>query len=739
MIIACHHISKEFTEKVVLSDITFHLEKGDRAAIVGINGAGKTTLLRIMAGEMEADNGSVTLSSGARLGYLAQDQGLDASRTIYDEALEAKREIIEMEEQLARYEKEMESVKGNALNELIDSYTALLHRFEMMDGYSYKGEIVGVLRGLGFADGEFDKQISTLSGGQKTRVALARLLLKRPDVIMLDEPTNHLDLGSIRWLETYLSNYRGTVIIVSHDRYFLDRTVTRVIEIENASATVFTGNYTAYAEKKKALREQQRRAWLNNQAQIRHQEEVIAKLRQFNREKSIKRAESREKMLGKMEVVDKPFTLRDDMHLKLTPCIRSGREVLTVEGLGKSFGSEMLFTGLGFHIRRGEHVALIGDNGTGKTTILKILNGLLAQDAGHIRLGTNVHIGYYDQEQQVLDDRNTVFEEIAYAFPSMTNTEVRNLLASFLFTGDDVFKLIGELSGGERGRVSLARLMLSEANFLILDEPTNHLDIVSREVLENALNSYEGTVLFVSHDRYFINRTASRIMELTHQVLVNYPGNNSESIPDKYIGNYDFYVEKSAQVGDKLIEDLRKSDSFRSGLSSAQRGRGALAASEDRSLQPGHELYYTGRKGAGGIASEQFLSQSDSMDKILQTSGRFSVMTAGDASSSSPAAVGSDSPANSAGSGATGVEDWKKRKEEQARRRKLENDLKKCEKEIARLEEEGEKLDEEVSLPGNSTDPEKLSALTAQRAAVDDQLQELYERWELLSEQTEQS
>ena len=429
---------------------------------------------------------------------------------------------------------------GNALNELIESYTALLHRFEMMDGYSYKGEIVGVLRGLGFTDGEFDKQISTLSGGQKTRVALARLLLKRPDVIMLDEPTNHLDLGSIRWLETYLSNYRGTVIIVSHDRYFLDRTVTRVIEIENASATVFTGNYTAYAEKKKALREQQRRAWLNNQAQIRHQEEVIAKLRQFNREKSIKRAESREKMLGKMEVVDKPFTLRDD---------------------------EMLFTGLGFHIRRGEHVALIGDNGTGKTTILKILNGLLAQDAGHIRLGTNVHIGYYDQEQQVLDDRNTVFEEIAYAFPSMTNTEVRNLLASFLFTGDDVFKLIGELSGGERGRVSLARLMLSEANFLILDEPTNHLDIVSREVLENALNSYEGTVLFVSHDRYFINRTASRIMELTHQVLVNYPGNNSESIPDKYIGNYDFYVEKSAQVGEKLIEDLRKSDSFRSGLS----------------------------------------------------------------------------------------------------------------------------------------------------------------------------
>ena len=362
---------------------------------------------------------------------------------------------------------------------------------------------------------------------------------------MLDEPTNHLDLGSIRWLENYLTNYRGTILIVSHDRYFLDRTVTKVIEIENAAATFFTGNYTVYAEKKKALRDQQQHAWLNNQAQIRHQEEVIAKLKQFNREKSIKRAESREKMLSKMEVVDKPFTLHDDMHLKLTPCIRSGREVLTVENLAKSFDGVSLFSGR--------------DNGTGKTTILKILNGLLGQDQGHIRLGTNVHIGYYDQEHHVLDDRNTVFEEIAYAYPSMTNTEVRNLLASFLFTGDDVFKLIGELSGGEKGRVSLAKLMLSEANLLILDEPTNHLDIVSREVLENALNSYDGTVLYVSHDRYFINRTASRILELTQKVLVNYHGNNSESVPDRFIGNYDFYVEKSAQVGDKLIADLHSS------------------------------------------------------------------------------------------------------------------------------------------------------------------------------------
>ena len=595
-----------------------------------------------------------------------------------------------MENQLSQYEQEMEAVRGNALNELIESYTNLLHRFEMMNGYAYKGEITGVLRGLGFEDEEFDKQISTLSGGQKTRVALARLLLQSPDVIMLDEPTNHLDLGSIRWLENYLTNYRGTVIIVSHDRYFLDRTVTKVIEIENASATFFTGNYTVYAEKKKALREQQQRAWLNNQAQIKHQEEVIAKLKQFNREKSIKRAESREKMLGKMEVVDKPFQLRDDMHLKLTPCIRSGREVLTVENLAKSFDGHMLFSGLGFHIRRGEHVALIGDNGTGKTTILKILNGLLGQDQGHIRLGTNVHIGYYDQEHHVLDDRNTVFEEIAYAFPSMTNTEVRNLLASFLFTGDDVFKLIGELSGGEKGRVSLAKLMLSEANLLILDEPTNHLDIVSREVLENALNSYDGTVLYVSHDRYFINRTASRIMELTQNVLVNYPGNNSESVPERFIGNYDFYVEKSTQVGEKLIADLRVN------LPDPESGQG----------------------------------KNDRRTPDAQTAGSDNRPSAGSA------AAGQTS--RTAENAAAGAEDWKTRKEEQARRRKIANDLKKCENEIARLESEGEALDEKISLPENSTDPDKLRELTAKREAIDDQLTSLYERWEELGELAEE-
>ena len=555
MILACHHITKEFPERTVLSDVTFHLEKGDKAAIVGVNGAGKTTLLKIITGQMAPDEGSVSVTRGMSVGYLAQNQEFSSDSTIYEELLSVKKYLQDMERELARKEKLMTTVKGEALTQLVSDYTDLLNRFEQENGYAYKGEITGVLRGLGFGDEDFDQRVSTLSGGQKTRVALGKLLLAHPDIILLDEHTNHLDLGSIRWLETYLMNYRGTVILVSHDRYFLDRTVTKIVEIENGKAVMFNGNYTVYSQRREAMREAQKAAYLNNQAEIRHQEEVIEKLRRFNREKSIKRAESREKMLQRMEVINKPFELRDDMRLTFTPCIRSGREVLSVEDLAKSFDDKHLFSGLSFKIRRGEHVALIGDNGTGKTTILRILNGLLEPDAGTVRTGTNVHIGYYDQEHHVLHDDKTVFEEIADEYPAMTNTAVRNVLASFLFTGEDVFKLIRDLSGGEKGRVSLAKLMLSEANFLILDEPTNHLDIVSKEVLENALDSYEGTVLYVSHDRYFINRTASRILSLTQNVLLNYPGNNAESAPEKFIGNYDYYMEKSAQIEDVLLAD----------------------------------------------------------------------------------------------------------------------------------------------------------------------------------------
>lgn len=555
MILACHHISKEYPENVVLRDVTFHLERGDKAAVIGINGAGKTTLLRIIVGQETADEGTVSFERDCSYGYLAQNQGLSSERTVYEEVLSVKQYLIDMEKRLTDYEHQMEILKGEALTETIAAYTDLLHRFERENGYAYKGEVQGVLKGLGFSSAEFEQKVSTLSGGQKTRVALGKLLLQKPDLLMLDEPTNHLDMNSIRWLETYLMNYKGTVLVVSHDRYFLDRTVTKIIEIENGKSTLFGGNYSVYAERKKALREQQYHAYMNNQAQIRHQEEVIEKLRRFNREKSIRRAESREKMLQRTEVVEKPIELRDDMHLTFTPCIKSGREVLSVEDLAKSYGDKRLFSGISFKIRRGEHVALIGDNGTGKSTILGILNEAVTPDRGVIRLGTNVHIGYYDQEHHVLHDDKTVFEEISDEYPFMTNTQIRSLLASFLFTGEEVFKRIGDLSGGEKGRVSLAKLMLSKANFLILDEPTNHLDLVSKEVLENALNSYEGTVLYVSHDRYFINHTASRILSLTKTVLLNYPGNNSEKTPDRFIGNYDFYLEKSAQVEETLLQD----------------------------------------------------------------------------------------------------------------------------------------------------------------------------------------
>jgi len=606
MILACHHISKEYPENVVLRDVTFHLERGDKAAIIGINGAGKTTLLRIIVGEESADEGTVSFERDISYGYLAQNQGLSSERTVYEEVLSVRQYLIDMEKQLSVYEKQMEGLKGEALTQTISGYTDLLHRFERENGYAYKGEVQGVLKGLGFTPAEFDQNVATLSGGQKTRVALGKLLLQKPDLLMLDEPTNHLDMNSIRWLETYLIGYKGTVLVVSHDRYFLDRTVSKIIELENGKSTIFGGNYSVYADRKKALREQQYHAYMNNQAQIRHQEEVIEKLRRFNREKSIKRAESREKMLQRTEVLEKPVELRDDMHLTFTPCIKSGREVLSVEDLAKSYGDKRLFSGISFKIRRGEHVALIGDNGTGKSTILGILNEVVPPDRGIIRLGTNVHIGYYDQEHHVLHDDKTVFEEISDEYPHMNNTQIRSLLASFLFTGEEVFKRIGDLSGGEKGRVSLAKLMLSKANFLILDEPTNHLDLVSKEVLENALNSYEGTVLYVSHDRYFINHTASRILSLTKTVLLNYPGNNSEKTPDRFIGNYDFYLEKSAQVEDVLLQDAyRDGQGVQSAPSAPDKtpeaGSGSSASSEKMSWAQQKEEQARQRKAANDL------------------------------------------------------------------------------------------------------------------------------------------
>ena len=678
MILACSSICKAFGGDEILKNVSFHIEEHEKAAIVGINGAGKSTLLKIIVGELPADSGEVVISKGKTLGYLAQDQDLLSHRTIYDEMVEAKRPVIEMEQTLRQLEEDMKTASGEDLENKMASYSRLSHQFELINGYAWKSEIVGVLKGLGFSEDDFQKQISTLSGGQKTRVSLGKLLLLNPDIILLDEPTNHLDMSSIAWLETYLLNYKGSVIIVAHDRYFLDRIVSKVIELDGGKSTVYPGNYSSYSEKRAQMRAIQMKAYLNQQQEIRHQEEVIEKLRSFNREKSIKRAESREKMLNKIEVLEKPREINDAMDIRLEPNVLSGNDVLTVHDLGKSFGPLHLFSHVDFEIKRGERVAIIGDNGTGKTTILKIINGLVEPDSGELILGSKVHIGYYDQDHQILHNEKTLFEEISDAYPGMTNTQIRNTLAAFLFTGDDAFKRIGDLSGGERGRVSLAKLMLSEANFLILDEPTNHLDITSKEILENALCSYTGTVLYVSHDRYFINKTATRILDLKNGKLIN------------YIGNYDYYLEK--------YEDMMAA-AFGNSLSSA--GFGAQASKKEGAFQA---------SGAG-------------------TAGAF---PASGAASSSGAAASSAPASSSVSSGAKN--DWLAQKEEQAKKRKLQNDLKKVEEEIHRLETRDHAIDALLEKEEVFSDVKKLMELNQEKEELAGRLNQLYEAWETLAE-----
>ena len=542
MILSCQNISKSFGTDEILKNVSFHIEANEKAAIVGINGAGKSTLLKIIMQKETPDTGEVILAKDATIGYLAQYQDVSGHRTIYEEVLDAKQNIIEMEERLRGMETQMNTLTGQELETLLDGYHRLSHEFELLGGYTYRSEVTGILKGLGFSESEFDRQMSELSGGQKTRVSLGKLLVTKPDVLLLDEPTNPLDMESIRWLEGFLMNYKGAVVIVSHDRYFLDRVVTKVVEIFQHQGYVYQGNYTEFAKKKAKIREDLLKQYYNQQREIKHQEEVITKLKSFNREKSIKRAESREKMLDKIERLEKPTDENTDIHIVLEPDVTSGNDVLTVEHLRKAFGTHTLFDDLSFEIKRGERVALIGNNGTGKTTILKIINELLLADGGTIVLGSNVHIGYYDQEHQLLHMEKTIFEEIADDYPQLNHTKIRNVLAAFLFTNDDVFKRIADLSGGERGRVSLAKLMLSDANFLILDEPTNHLDITSKEILESALNQYTGTVFFVSHDRYFINQTATRILDLTGGTIVN------------YIGNYDYYLEKHDELTRIYVE-----------------------------------------------------------------------------------------------------------------------------------------------------------------------------------------
>ncbi|MBR6537243.1 MAG: ABC-F family ATP-binding cassette domain-containing protein [Lachnospiraceae bacterium] len=581
MLLACNNITKSFGDVTILNQVSFHINEREKMAIVGINGAGKSTLLKIIMQELSSDSGEVITAKGSTIGYLSQHQDLASDRTVYEEMLSVKEDLLWTESRIREVELLMKGQEGEALDALLKEYTSLTHSFEAQNGYAYKSEVVGVLKGLGFSEEDFEKKIQTLSGGQKTRIALGRLLLTNPDLIMLDEPTNHLDMNSITWLETYLINYPGAVLIVAHDRYFLDRVVTKVVELDAGKAQTFTGNYSEYAIKKEQQREILIQHYLNQQKEIKHQEEVIAKLRSFNREKSIKRAESREKMLDKLERIEKPTEVRSKMKISLTPHITSGNDVLTVTGLAKSFGNQTLFSDLNFEIKRGEKVAIIGKNGTGKTTILKIINGLLDADAGEIKPGAKVHIAYYDQEHQVLHPEKTLFDELQDTYPYMDNTEVRNVLAAFLFTGDDVFKRISEISGGERGRVSLAKLMLSDANLLILDEPTNHLDIVSKEILEDAINAYEGTVLYVSHDRYFINKTATRILDLTEQTLLNYPG------------NYDYYLEKK-EITERLYLD---------GIGYGVEGKGKTGSSGSSSSGTGTGGDFGPSAGQGGSPS----------------------------------------------------------------------------------------------------------------------------------------
>ena len=636
MILACQNIHKAFGENLILENASFHIEEREKAALIGNNGAGKTTLLRLIIRELPTDSGEVILAKDKTLGYLAQYQEVATDLTVYDELLTTKQYILDLEDQIRQLERHMKHATGSELESMMDTYTRLTHSFELDNGYACRREITGVLKGLGFEEADFQKQVSTLSGGQKTRVALGKLLLSQPDILLLDEPTNHLDMDSIRWLETYLLNYPGAVLIVSHDRYFLDRVVTKVVEIENAQIRTYMGNYSDYSEKKAQIRDAQYKAYLNQQQEIRHQKAVIAKLRSFNREKSIRRAESREKMLDKIQVLDKPVMEQERMRIQLEPRTISGNDVLAVEGLTKSFPGQKLFSELSFEIKRGERVALIGSNGTGKTTILKIINGLVSADAGKITLGSKVQIGYYDQEHHVLHSEKSIFQEISDTYPTLTETQIRNMLAAFLFTGDDVFKSISSLSGGEKGRVSLAKLMLSEANFLILDEPTNHLDIASKEILEEALNSYTGTVFCVSHDRYFINQTATRILDLTNQSLVN------------YIGNYDYYLEKQEELTQKYAPAL----------------------------------------------TQQTATKEISQTKLS----------------------------------------WQQKKEEQARQRKLENELKKTEQRIEELETRDQEIDETLALPEVCTNVAECLKLSREKEKIAQELEILYERWEELAQ-----
>ena len=596
-LLTMEHITKAYTDRVLLNDVAFSINENEKIGVIGINGMGKSTLLKVAAGIEPYDEGKISIGNQVKICYLPQTPEFEEGTTVLRAAI------------------------ADNVNEL--------------NQWTIEADARSMLNKLGFYD--YDEKVEHMSGGQKKRIALVNALLTPADILVLDEPTNHLDNAMSEWLEEYLIRFRGAILMVTHDRYFLDKVVTKIVEIEAAQMRMYEGNYSAYALKKAQLRDAQYKAYLNQQREIKHQEAVITKLRSFNREKSIKRAESRVKMLDKIQRIEKPIEIDNQMRISLEPRFISGNDVLTVEGLSKAFPGQTLFTDINFEIKRGERVALIGNNGTGKTTILKILNGIVDADAGRFALGSKVQIGYYDQEHHVLHMEKTIFQEISDTYPTLTETEIRNMLAAFLFTGDDVFKLISSLSGGERGRVSLAKLMLSEANFLILDEPTNHLDIASKEILEEALNSYTGTVLYVSHDRYFINQTATRIMDLTNQAIVN------------YIGDYDYYLEKKEEM--------------------------------TRIYAPVQET------------AAQEVKENVSETKLT----------------------------------------WQQQKEEQALKRKRENELKKVEARIEELETRDKEIDETMVLPDICTNVAECTKLSREKAAIAEELEGLYEKWEELA------
>ena len=635
MILACKDISKSYGTDTILEKITFNLEEKEKAAVVGVNGAGKTTLFKIITDKISYDSGQIYIPKDTTIGYLEQNIDIRSEKTIYEEMLSVFDSVFSLERRLREMEKRMSSLTDNEYSSFMEQYSRLQQEFEEMDGYSCKSRINGVLKGLGFSEEEYSQQVFTLSGGQKTRVFLGKLLLMRPDLLLLDEPTNNLDIESIQWLEDFLKGYSGSVLIISHDRYFLDRTVTKIIDIENKKSTVYNGNYSFFIRNKEAMRASLLKRYEDQQKEIKHQEEVIKTLRQFNREKSIKRAESREKALERMEKIERPDDLPDKMHFRLTPRIQSGNDVLSVDNISMGFGGNKLFSGVSFEIKRGQKVALIGPNGIGKSTLFKIILGQLSPLSGTAALGVNVFPGYYDQEHHELDDRNTIFDEIHNAYPNMTNGEIRNVLAAFVFTGDDVFKTIGSLSGGEKGRVSLAKIMLSKSNFLILDEPTNHLDMYSKEILEDAINSYDGTVFYISHDRYFIDKTAEVTLELSKDGVT------------KYLGNYTYCMEKKYEK-----ERLEK-------LSGA-------AAPEIKTAQP----------------------VSDTKT------------------------------------------DWLLQKEEQAKARKKAGEIKKVEDEIDKAESRIKELDSLMFDPEISSDSGRLKELYEEKTALEEKLEELYEKWE---------